>query len=206
MSTAAFSRGFPDLQVGLLHGRLSSAEKQQAIEAFSRGETQLLVSTTVVEVGVDVPNATVMLIDHAERFGLAQLHQLRGRVGRERGSHCLLVNDSSSAVAKQRLEVLARSNDGFEIAEMDLRCAGLGKCWGRANRDCLIWPSRASVTMERCSMRPGKQLKRSLMAIQPWRSTPTWRSVWKPSAAASPHRHASTDEPSLASDPNRRQR
>ena len=122
---------FPDLQVGLLHGRLSSAEKQQAIEAFSRGETQLLVSTTVVEVGVDVPNATVMLIDHAERFGLAQLHQLRGRVGRgAAASHCLLVNDSSSAVAKQRLEVLARSNDGFEIAEMDLRLRGPGEVLG----------------------------------------------------------------------------
>ncbi|MEB3176423.1 MAG: ATP-dependent DNA helicase RecG [Synechococcus sp.] len=122
---------FPDLQVGLLHGRLSSADKQAAIEAFSSGAVQVLVSTTVVEVGVDVPNATVMLIDHAERFGLAQLHQLRGRVGRGAdASHCLLINDSQSAVARQRLEVMARSNDGFEIAEVDLRLRGPGEVLG----------------------------------------------------------------------------
>ena len=122
---------FPDLQVGLLHGRLSSADKQAAIEAFSTGAVQVLVSTTVVEVGVDVPNATVMVIDHAERFGLAQLHQLRGRVGRGAGaSHCLLINDSQSAVARQRLEVMARSNDGFEIAEVDLRLRGPGEVLG----------------------------------------------------------------------------
>jgi ATP-dependent DNA helicase RecG len=122
---------FPDLRLGLLHGRLSSAEKQASIEAFSSGQVDVLVSTTVVEVGVDVPNATVMVIDHAERFGLAQLHQLRGRVGRgAAASHCLLINDSQSAVARQRLEVMARSNDGFEIAEVDLRLRGPGEVLG----------------------------------------------------------------------------
>ena len=122
---------FPDLQVGLLHGRLSSAEKQEAILAFARGESQVLVSTTVVEVGVDVPEASVMVIDHAERFGLAQLHQLRGRVGRgAAASTCILINDSNNALAKQRLEVLVRSNDGFEIAEMDLRLRGPGQVLG----------------------------------------------------------------------------
>ena len=122
---------FPELRLGLLHGRLSSADKQMAIEAFARGETQVLVCTTVVEVGVDVPNATVMLIDHAERFGLAQLHQLRGRVGRGlAASHCLLIHSGSSAIAKQRLEVLARTTDGFEIAEMDLRLRGPGQVLG----------------------------------------------------------------------------
>ena len=125
------SEVFPDLELGLLHGRLSSAHKSAAIEAFAAGQTQLLVSTTVVEVGVDVPNATVMLIDHAERFGLAQLHQLRGRVGRgSSASYCLLINDSSSVLAKQRLEVLARCSDGFEIAEVDLKLRGPGQVLG----------------------------------------------------------------------------
>ena len=122
---------FPELAVGLLHGRLVSAEKQAAIQAFASGATQVLVSTTVVEVGVDVPEASVMVIEHAERFGLAQLHQLRGRVGRgAAASHCLLVNDGRNAQARQRLEVLVRSSDGFEIAEMDLRLRGPGQVLG----------------------------------------------------------------------------
>ncbi|QNI79602.1 ATP-dependent DNA helicase [Synechococcus sp. RS9909] len=122
---------FPEFEVGLLHGRLSSAEKQAVIHAFAEGRAQVLVSTTVVEVGVDVPEASVMVIDHADRFGLAQLHQLRGRVGRgAAASHCLLINDSRNVLAKQRLEVLVRSNDGFEIAEMDLRLRGPGQVLG----------------------------------------------------------------------------
>jgi ATP-dependent DNA helicase RecG len=122
---------FPELNVGLLHGRLSSAKKQEVIQAFKAGDCQVLVSTTVVEVGVDVPMASVMVIDHADRFGLAQLHQLRGRVGRgAAASHCLLINDSSNPIAKQRLEVLERSNDGFEIAEIDLRLRGPGQILG----------------------------------------------------------------------------
>jgi len=124
-------RVFPALRVGLLHGRLSSEEKQRAIEAFAAGDLQVLVSTTVVEVGVDVPEASVMVIEHAERFGLAQLHQLRGRVGRgAAASHCLLIHQGRSAQARQRLEVLVRSSDGFEIAEMDLRLRGPGQVLG----------------------------------------------------------------------------
>jgi ATP-dependent DNA helicase RecG len=122
---------FPDLVVGLLHGRMASADKQAAIGAFASGSTQVLVSTTVVEVGVDVPQASVMVIEHAERFGLAQLHQLRGRVGRgAAASHCLLIHDGRNALARQRLEVLVRSTDGFEIAEMDLRLRGPGQVLG----------------------------------------------------------------------------
>ena len=122
---------FPDLPVGLLHGRLASADKQSVIRSFASGETKVLVSTTVVEVGVDVPEASVMVIDHADRFGLAQLHQLRGRVGRgAAASHCLLINDSRNPLARQRLEVLVRSTDGFEIAEMDLRLRGPGQVLG----------------------------------------------------------------------------
>ena len=122
---------FPEFSVGLLHGRLASPEKQAVIADFAGGATQILVSTTVVEVGADVPEASVMVIDHADRFGLAQLHQLRGRVGRgAAASYCLLVNDSRNPLARQRLEVLVRSNDGFEIAEMDLRFRGPGQVLG----------------------------------------------------------------------------
>ena len=122
---------FPEFRVGLLHGRLSSADKDAAISAFRDGETHILVSTTVVEVGVDVPNASVMLIEHAERFGLSQLHQLRGRVGRGAAqSFCLLMSSSRSETALQRLKVLEQSQDGFFIAEMDLRFRGPGEVLG----------------------------------------------------------------------------
>ncbi len=122
---------FPEFQVGLLHGRMTSADKDAAITAFRNNETQILVATTVIEVGVDVPNATVMLIENAERFGLSQLHQLRGRVGRgSYQSYCLLMSGSNSADAKQRLQVLEKSQDGFWIAEMDLRLRGPGEVLG----------------------------------------------------------------------------
>ncbi len=125
------SEVFTDLQVGLLHGRMASADKQAAIAAFAAGETQVLVSTTVVEVGVDVPEASVMVVEHAERFGLAQLHQLRGRVGRgAAASHCLLLHEGRNPQSRQRLDVLVRSSDGFEIAEMDLRLRGPGQVLG----------------------------------------------------------------------------
>jgi ATP-dependent DNA helicase RecG len=122
---------FPEYQVGLLHGKLTSAEKDAAITAFRDNETHILVSTTVVEVGVDVPNASVMLIEHAERFGLSQLHQLRGRVGRGAAqSFCLLMSASRSEVSLQRLQVLEKSQDGFFISEMDLRFRGPGEVLG----------------------------------------------------------------------------
>ncbi|MER3475746.1 MAG: DNA helicase RecG, partial [Leptolyngbya sp. ERB_1_2] len=122
---------FPDFKVGLLHGRMTSAEKDEAITAFRDNETQILVSTTVVEVGVDVPNATVMMIEHAERFGLSQLHQLRGRVGRGGSqSFCLLMSSSKSETARQRLTVLEQSQDGFFISEMDMRFRGPGAVLG----------------------------------------------------------------------------
>jgi ATP-dependent DNA helicase RecG len=122
---------FPSFQVGLLHGRMTSAEKDEAISKFRDNVTQILVSTTVVEVGVDVPNATVMLIEHAERFGLSQLHQLRGRVGRGGDqSFCLLMSSSKTETAKQRLKVLEQSQDGFFISEMDMRFRGPGEVLG----------------------------------------------------------------------------
>lgn len=122
---------FPEFQVGLLHGRLSSADKDEAITKFRDRQTQILVSTTVVEVGVDVPNATVMLIENAERFGLSQLHQLRGRVGRGAAqSYCLLMSSSKSPDAQARLKVLEQSQDGFFISEMDMRFRGPGEVLG----------------------------------------------------------------------------
>ncbi|NET49909.1 MAG: ATP-dependent DNA helicase RecG [Merismopedia sp. SIO2A8] len=123
---------FPEFGVGLVHGRMSSADKDQAIADFRDRRTHILVSTTVVEVGVDVPNATVMLIEHAERFGLAQLHQLRGRVGRGgEQSFCLLMNNSKNDAALQRLKVLEQSQDGFFISEMDMRFRGPGEVLGK---------------------------------------------------------------------------
>jgi len=123
---------FPDFQLGLLHGRMSSAEKEAAIEQFRQNQTQILVSTTVIEVGVDVPNASVMLIEHAERFGLSQLHQLRGRVGRgAEKSYCLLMTKpKASEDAKQRLKVMETSQDGFYLAEMDMQLRGPGEVLG----------------------------------------------------------------------------
>lgn len=122
----------PGVRVGLLHGRLKSPEKEQAMAAFARGELHVLVATTVVEVGVDVPNATVMVVEHAERFGLAQLHQLRGRVGRGAGeATCVLMSHGRlSDDARARLEVMARSDDGFLIAEKDLELRGPGDFFG----------------------------------------------------------------------------
>jgi ATP-dependent DNA helicase RecG len=125
------SQVFPDVQVGLLHGRLGTAEKESAMEAFKSGRTKILVSTTVIEVGVDVPNATVMLVEQAERFGLSQLHQLRGRVGRgAEQSYCLLMTEKMNDAAKERIRTLVDSQDGFAIAEMDLKLRGPGEFFG----------------------------------------------------------------------------
>jgi ATP-dependent DNA helicase RecG len=123
---------FPKLKLGLLHGRLGSEEKDAVMESFRKNETQILVATTVIEVGVDVPNATAMVIEHAERFGLAQLHQLRGRIGRGAAkSHCILVGPvRSTDEARARLETMVQTNDGFKIAEVDLLLRGPGEFFG----------------------------------------------------------------------------
>ena len=123
---------FPKLKLGLLHGRLSSEEKEDVMQRFRKNEIQILVSTTVIEVGVDVPNATVMVIEHAERFGLAQLHQLRGRIGRGAAkSHCILVGPvRTTEDAQARLQAMVDTNDGFKIAETDLQLRGPGEFFG----------------------------------------------------------------------------
>jgi ATP-dependent DNA helicase RecG len=122
---------FPDLKVALLHGKMPTDDKEQVMARFKQGETQILVSTTVIEVGVDVPNATVMVIEQAERFGLAQLHQLRGRVGRgAEQSYCILVTGKLGETARERIRTLVESNDGFYIAEMDMKLRGPGEFFG----------------------------------------------------------------------------
>ena len=124
-------KAFAEFRVGLLHGRMSSEAKDKTMERFRRGETQVLVSTIVIEVGIDVENATMMIIEHAERFGLAQLHQLRGRIGR--GCHkstCYLVADPTNEVATRRIRIMTETTDGFRIAEEDLRLRGPGEFFG----------------------------------------------------------------------------
>jgi ATP-dependent DNA helicase RecG len=122
---------FPELRLGLLHGRLGSQKKERVMRDFRDGRLDILVSTAVVEVGVDIPNATVMMVEGAERFGLAQLHQLRGRVGRsDVQSYCLLLSDSASAEARERLQLVERNQDGFALAEADLRLRGPGEFFG----------------------------------------------------------------------------
>ena len=122
---------FPEFKVGLIHGRLKAREKDCIMREFRGGRFDVLVATTVIEVGIDVPNATIMVIEHAERYGLAQLHQLRGRIGRgQHRSHCLLFSDARTEEARERLEVIAGTSDGFRIAEADLRFRGPGEFFG----------------------------------------------------------------------------
>ena len=123
---------FADFKVGLLHGRLDPDLKDQVMRMFQKGELQILVATTVIEVGVDVPNATVMVIEHAERFGLAQLHQLRGRIGRGAAkSYCVLMTGGKvTEEGERRLDAMVRTSDGFQIAELDLELRGPGEFFG----------------------------------------------------------------------------
>jgi ATP-dependent DNA helicase RecG len=123
---------FPDLRVAFVHGKLKAKEKQAVMSAFAQGQVDVLVSTTVIEVGVDVPNAALMAVENADRFGLSQLHQLRGRVGRgKHQSYCILLSSNKNPETRQRLKVLTQTGDGFRIAEEDLKARGPGDFFGK---------------------------------------------------------------------------
>ena len=122
---------FKDINIKMLHGKMSGKEKEEIIESFKNSETKIIISTTVIEVGVNVPNASIMIIENSERFGLAQLHQLRGRVGRgEYQSYCFLIGKANNPVTKKRMDIMVKSNDGFYIAEQDLKIRGTGEMFG----------------------------------------------------------------------------
>ena len=129
--TAMLKKELPDIRIEYLHGKMRPSLKNEVMERFAAHETDVLVSTTVIEVGVNVPNSTVMMVENSERFGLAQLHQLRGRVGRgDAQSYCIFINSSNSKKSKKRLEILNKSNDGFYIASEDLKLRGPGDFFG----------------------------------------------------------------------------
>jgi len=122
---------FPRLRTALVHGKMPPKEKDAVMKAYTAGDIDILVATTVVEVGVDVPNAALMVVENADRFGLSQLHQLRGRVGRGvHESYCILFRGDASGVSKERLEIMSKTNDGFKIAEEDLKIRGPGDFFG----------------------------------------------------------------------------
>lgn len=148
---------FPELRVGLVHGRMKSAEKDAALSAFRAGDYDILVATTVVEVGVDVPNATLMVIENAERFGLSQLHQLRGRIGRGSAqSYCVLVSGTKNEETKKRLQALCKTTDGFKIAEQDLALRGPGDFFG-SRQHGLPLLKVASLQMDLETLRDAQQ-------------------------------------------------
>jgi ATP-dependent DNA helicase RecG len=163
------ARAFPEAKVDLVHGRLDAAARGEAMRRFESNETQILVCTTVIEVGVDVPNATLVVVEHAERFGLAQLHQLRGRVGRgERPGTCLLVARGATADSEARLRALLDTCDGFAIAEADLRIRGPGEFLGTRQhgrlpdlliadlvRDVRLLPVASQAALETVRKDPG---------------------------------------------------
>ena len=131
----------PEVRIAMLHGKMKPALKNEIMEAFGRHEIDILVSTTVIEVGINVPNATVMMVENAERFGLAQLHQLRGRVGRgKEQSYCIFMSGNQSQDTMERLKILNRSNDGFYIAEQDMKLRGPGDIFGIKQSGALVFP------------------------------------------------------------------
>ena len=158
---------FPNLRVAIVHGRMKAADKQAVMAVFAAGEADILVSTTVIELGVDVPNASLMIVEDADRFGLSQLHQLRGRVGR--GSHqsyCVLVSDNRSEMTRKRLKTLCATTDGFVIAEEDLKLRGPGDFFG-ARQHGLPQLKLASLEGDMRLLRQAQEAARDLLARDP---------------------------------------
>jgi ATP-dependent DNA helicase RecG len=157
---------FPDLRIGLLHGRLKADEKDAVMRAFGENELQVLVATSVVEVGIDVPNATVMMIEGAERFGLAQLHQFRGRVGRgTHPSYCILMSDATEGESVQRLEALERTTDGFALAQVDLELRGPGDFFG--TRQSGLPPLKTAQLSDVITLEAARAAAKDIFAADP---------------------------------------
>ena len=154
---------YPEFKIEFMHGKMSGEEKKQIMDDFQKGQTHLLVSTTVIEVGVDQPNAAIMVVENAERFGLSQLHQLRGRVGRgAHQSYCLLFAETFSEITKKRLEAVVSSNDGFALAETDLKLRGPGQIMG--SRQSGYIPLKLAKLSDRPLIRQAKEEAEKLLA------------------------------------------
>lgn len=163
---------FRGYTVGLMHGKMKSVDKKKVMESFSKGETQLLVSTTVIEVGVDVPNAVIMVIENAERFGLSQLHQLRGRIGRgQYKSTCILITDAKNDTAQRRMKVMETTTDGFKIADEDLRLRGPGEFFG-SRQHGLPEMKIADMLKDRDTLEETQRAAKEIIAHDPELSSP----------------------------------
>jgi ATP-dependent DNA helicase RecG len=168
---------FPQLRVGLLHGQMKGAQKEDVMRAFAAHELDILVSTTVIEVGVDVPNATLMVVENAERFGLSQLHQLRGRVGRgTRKSYCILVSSNQSELTHERLQTLCRSGDGFVIAQKDLELRGPGDFFG-SRQHGLPMLKVASLQMDLKTLEQAQQAAGEALCDKTWLKSPEYAAL-----------------------------
>lgn len=172
---------FPDYRLSKLHGKMKPKEKDEEMRRFSSGETQILVSTTVIEVGVDVPNASVMVIENAERFGLSQLHQLRGRVGRGASqSYCILVTDYKlSEDTRKRMEIMTTSNDGFEIAEADLKLRGPGDMEGTQQSGIAFDLKIANLSRDEQLLKFVREVARGVVEADPQCNSELYRVVWE---------------------------
>ncbi len=172
---------FPDYRLSKLHGKMKPKEKDEEMRRFSSGETQILVSTTVIEVGVDVPNASVMVIENAERFGLSQLHQLRGRVGRGASqSYCILVTDYKlSEDTRKRMEIMTTSNDGFEIAEADLKLRGPGDMEGTQQSGIAFDLKIANLSRDEQLLKFVREVARGVVEADPQCNSGLYRVVWE---------------------------
>ena len=175
-----YCQAFPDLKISKVHGRMKSAEKDAEMERFVRGETQILVATTVIEVGVNVPNASVMVIMNAERFGLAQLHQLRGRVGRGADQiYCILVTKYNlSSETKQRIQIMCDTTDGFEIAEADLRFRGPGDLEGTQQSGMAFDLHVANIARDGQLVQLARDIANEILDNDPAQQLPQYQPMW----------------------------
>lgn len=174
-------RIFPDLQISKVHGQMKSSEKDAEMDKFVRGETQILIATTVIEVGVNVPNASVMVIQNAERFGLAQLHQLRGRVGRGADqSYCILVTKYQlSQETKKRIQIMCETNDGFEIAEADLKFRGPGDLEGTQQSGMAFDLHIANIARDGQLVQLARDTANSILDEDPTQTLPENAGMWR---------------------------